>query len=141
MAKRRGKKKGGNKGPGQATKVRKKMFEEANVAMATNALVSLGQGYAKKTNAFTLPTFKGINPDLLWGSGLLLVSLVLRRNGRKSGYGTAAFNLGMPLFTIGSRAWAASGFDPQAVSGYNAGFRITEDDFDANRGAYDDGEF
>lgn len=124
-----------------ATRVRKRLLEENNVAMGTNALVSLAQGYAKKTSAFTLPTFKGINPELLWGSGLLLASMYLRRGGRKSGAGTAAFNVGMPLFTIGSRAWAASGFDPQAVSGYNAGFRITEDDFNPNAGAYEDGDF
>lgn len=111
------------------------------MAMGTNALVSLASGYVKKTDAFKLPTVKGINPELLWGSGLLLVSLYLRRGGRSSGAGTAAFNVGMPLFTVGSRAWAASGFDPQAVSGYNAGFRITEDDFNSNAGAYDDGEF
>lgn len=121
--------------------IKRRVRKERDTALLTSTGVAVAQGWAKKTGAFKLPTFGlPVNPELAWGGAMLLASLMTRGT-KYEKLGNTAFNVGLPLFTVGARTVSASGFDFAAVGGYNAGFRITEDAFDSNAGAYDDGEF
>lgn len=111
---------------GLARRVKTRVRKDQDRAFIATVGVSVLQGYMKKTGtALPVPANFPVNPELAYGAALCAAGVFSRgKSWEKTG--SLLFYAGMPLIAIGARAIAAAGWQMDAVSGYNAGYEITE---------------